>query len=86
MVASIGDEQQFACASWCSEDAYPMDRWTAEERAEWVRLPGQIGQGLSEFCRESDLAESTVSLWRKQRPSKPRFRRAAVAASHGDSG
>jgi transposase-like protein len=41
-------------------------RWTAEERAEWVRLLENSGQGLSEFCRENDLAESTVSLWRKQ--------------------
>jgi transposase-like protein len=41
-------------------------RWTAEGRAEWVRLLEQSGQGLSEFCRENDLSESTVSLWRKQ--------------------
>ena len=41
-------------------------RWTPEERAEWVRLLEQSGQGLSEFCRENDLPESTVSRWRKQ--------------------
>src|SRR5579862_778857 len=40
--------------------------WSAEERADWVRLLEQSGQGLSEFCRANGLHESTVSLWRKQ--------------------
>jgi len=40
--------------------------WSAEERAEWIRLLEASGQTLAEFCRGNDLPESTVSLWRRQ--------------------
>jgi transposase-like protein len=40
--------------------------WTADEQAEWIRLLEESGKGLSEFCRENGLPESTMSLWRKR--------------------
>jgi transposase-like protein len=40
--------------------------WTSDEQAEWMRLLEESGKGLSEFCRENGLPESTVSLWRKR--------------------
>lgn len=40
--------------------------WSAEERAEWLALFEKSGRGVSEFCRENDLPETTLSLWRRQ--------------------
>lgn len=40
--------------------------WTPDEQAEWLRLLEESRKGLSEFCRENGLPESTLSLWRKR--------------------
>jgi transposase-like protein len=40
--------------------------WSAEERVDWVRMFDKSGKGVSEFCRENDLPEATLALWRKQ--------------------
>lgn len=40
--------------------------WSAAERAEWLALFERSGKPLSEFCRENDLPEATLSLWRRQ--------------------
>ena len=40
--------------------------WSLAERAEWLKLLEESGQSLSAFCRENDLPESSVSLWRRQ--------------------
>jgi len=41
-------------------------KWSAEERVDWVRMFDKSGKAVSEFCRENDLPEATLSLWRKQ--------------------
>ncbi|SRR6266478_9410340 len=40
--------------------------WSAEKRVDWVRMFEKSGKGVSEFCRENDLPEATLALWRKQ--------------------
>jgi transposase-like protein len=40
--------------------------WSPAERAEWLALFERSGKSPSEFCRENDLAEATLSLWRRQ--------------------
>ena len=40
--------------------------WSVSERAEWLKLLDESGQSVSAFCRDNDLPESSVSLWRRQ--------------------
>jgi hypothetical protein len=40
--------------------------WSADERADWVRMFEASGISLSDFCRENDLPDATLSLWRRQ--------------------
>ena len=53
--------------------------WSAEEKAEWLRLLEESGKPLSEFCRANGLPGSSVALWRRQRrepaagPNEPEF-------------
>jgi transposase-like protein len=48
------------------EEARTRCAWTPDEQTEWMRLLEESGKGLSEFCRENGLPESTMSLWRKR--------------------
>src|SRR5689334_20807718 len=40
--------------------------WTLAERTEWLRMFAASGKTPSEFCRENELPEATLSLWRRQ--------------------
>jgi transposase-like protein len=40
--------------------------WSTEERADWVRMFEKSGKSLTDFCRENDLPDATMSLWRRQ--------------------
>jgi transposase-like protein len=40
--------------------------WSAEEKAEWLRLFEQSDQTAVDFCRDNDLAPATLSYWRQQ--------------------
>jgi transposase-like protein len=40
--------------------------WSAEERVDWVRMFEKSGKSVAEFCRENDLPEATLSLWRSK--------------------
>src|ERR1700683_1825376 len=40
--------------------------WSAEERVDWVRMFERSGKSLADFCRENDLPDATLSLWRRQ--------------------
>jgi transposase-like protein len=40
--------------------------WSTQERIDWVRMFNKSGKSMSEFCRENDLPEATLALWRKQ--------------------
>jgi hypothetical protein len=42
--------------------------WSAQERAEWLRLFQQSGQTAAEFCRDNGLSPATLSVWRQQLP------------------
>lgn len=45
--------------------------WSAEERAEWLRLFTESGQTAGDFARDNDLSPATLSFWRQQLLAAP---------------
>jgi len=45
--------------------------WSADERAEWLRLFNESGQTAADFARDNDLSPATLSFWRQQLIATP---------------
>ena len=45
--------------------------WSAEERAEWLKLFEASGQTAADFCRDNDLPQATLSYWVRQSQEPP---------------
>jgi hypothetical protein len=70
-----------------SSDIKSRQRWTAQEKSEYLTLFSGSGLTAAEFCREMGLSDATFYLWRRQQQGqdKPEIARVVLSDDCDDS-
>jgi transposase-like protein len=67
VMTSVEDEAVMVDAAGVETRPRRRRKVRVEDRANWVALFERSGQGVREFCREHDVAQSSLSAWRRGR-------------------